>query len=62
MDINYDYILILDGKTRFNISEIKSTNMKRWGCPLESARVNACVATQSRGFVFDAACGEAVGY
>ncbi len=55
--VNADYKLIIDGKLEFKITDIVSTGRAPLGCPLKSARVNACEADAFRSINFDKSCG-----
>ena len=52
LDIHANYRLVIDSRSDYFISEIKSSNLPRAGCPIDSAKVNQYVTRAGKFIVF----------
>lgn len=50
--IHANYKLVIDSRSEYFISEIKSSNLPRAGCPIDSAKVNQCVTGAGKFIAF----------
>lgn len=56
LNINYDYKIVIDYKTTYNITKIKSSDRANLGCPLSFAEINSCTFTGNGPVSFDKDC------
>lgn len=56
LDTHSNYKLVIDSRIEYFISEIKSSNLPRVGCPIDSAKVNQCVTRAGKFVVFPSNC------